>query len=470
MLACALLLGGVRPTRAAAAALVAGLACLPLFPVSVEDLLAAEASALVLAFEVVLIILGGVLLYQTIAAARADEPLAEWISALSSDRGRIVLLVGLGLTPFAESVTGFGVGIIIAIPLLLKLGFDAVTAAILGLLGLVAVPWGALAPGILVAARLTDLPVEALGVRTAAISLPVFLIVGLATLIVALGLRRAVGKAPELVAIAGVLWGGIWAANLLVGTALAGVLGSLVAIATVTAIIRLREGPLPTPGPDVRRAVAPYALLIGLLLGSRATLAAATEVGLRPDAGSLLDMILYIWVSPATWLLVTCALTPRLLDGVRLSGRNGPLLCAVSRWRPVALTTVAFLLLGGLMTASGMASAIAEGAVSTLGRAYLLAAPWIGGLGGYVTGSNTGANAMLATAQAQAADTLDVSTLNVVATQTAAASLLTMASAPRVALAQSLAGASSTARIYGMILIADAAVLAVGGALLLAWL
>src|SRR5690606_7364049 len=84
-----------------------------------------------------------------------------------------------------------------------------------------------------------------------------------------------------------------------------------------------------------------------------------------------------------------------------------------------------------------MASALAQGA-ARIGGAYVLLAPWIGGLGGFLTGTNTGANAMFAAAQAAAAVELGVPVLGMVAFQNAAASLLTMVSGPRVALARTL--------------------------------
>lgn len=89
------------------------------------------------------------------------------------------------------------------------------------------------------------------------------------------------------------------------------------------------------------------------------------------------------------------------------------------------------------MTASGMSSALAR-AAGQLGPGYLPLAPWIGGLGGFVTGSNTGANAMSAASQAAAAHTLGYDTLTLVALQNVSASLLTMASAGRIALVVSL--------------------------------
>lgn len=459
LLAAALLLARVRPTRAALAALACGLAVVPAFDPSLEELARAEGEALLIGLEVVLIVLGGVTLYELMADAGAHERLGSWAIALSVDPGRRVLLVVLGVTPFAESITGFGVGVIVAAPLLLKMGLSPPRAAAVGLLGLVAVPWGALAPGTLVGSRLSGVPFDELGILSAALSGPVLLIAGAAALLVATGPRAALSRAPELVLVAGGLWAGIWLANRTLGTPLAGALGACAGIAMCLLLVRARERrPLPLPDPETLRALSPYAVLVGLLLAGRLGVA-ALGIGDSGVAGVLL--------SPATAMLVTCGLVPALLGPLPRARRA--LRVALVRWRPVALTTLAFLALGALMTASGMAAALAA-AGAELGRAYLVLAPFLGGLGGFLTGSNAGANAMFAAPQADAARALGYPVDRLVAAQNVSASLLTMASAPRVALVLALMGPEARqAKVLRPVLAADVAALVALAAVLVIW-
>ena len=429
----ALLLARVPPLAAAAVALTAAvLVASTAFSVDPVALASAAAAVSGTAAEVTLIVAGGVLLNALLDAGGAQQALGRWLADSCRDPTLAVLLVVLGITPFAESVTGFGVGVVVAVPLLRSIGFASVPAAVLALLGLVTVPWGALGPGTLVAAELTGVAFSDLSSASAALSLPVFLLVGGAALTVATGragLRR--GLSP-LALVAGALWVGVLGSNLVLGTPVAGALGGLLSSA-VTLLLARRRAPLHRPGPAVRRALLPYAVLLGGLLSSRALLAAA--------GGGTVEDGHHSWPaavssSPAAWLLLTCALTPLLL------GRAGILAPALRgagrRAAPVAATTALFLLLGATMTASGMSTALASGA-GALGRPYLLLAPWVGGLGGLLTGSNVGANAMFAASQAAAAQALDVPLLPLLAVQNVSASLLTMASAPRVALAAGLA-------------------------------
>jgi lactate permease len=456
LVAALLLLARVSPVRAALAALACGLLVLPAFTVTPGELAAAEGRAMLTGLEVVLIILGGVLLFELMAVGGAHERLAEWAVRVSADPGRRVLAVCLGITPFAESVTGFGVGVIIAAPLLLRMGLAPRAAASVALLGLVAVPWGALAPGTLVGSRLTGVPFDALGVATAELSGPVFLIAGFTALVIGTGLPAAVRRLPDLGFVALALWAGIWLANRALGTPLAGAVGACAGFAAVLALVAAEER-RPPPSLDGRtaRALSPYALLVCLLLASRV----AAEVAPMPEP------VTAVVLSPATWLVATCAATPALLGG---AGRSGAAVrLAYRRWLPVAQTTLAFLALGALMTVSGMASALAEGG-APLGRAYLLLAPWIGGLGGFLTGSNAGANAMFAAPQAEVARALGYPLETLVAAQNVSASLLTMASAPRVALVLALMGpAVRMGDVLKPVLLADAAVLVALAAVLL---
>jgi lactate permease len=349
-----------------------------------------------------------------------------------------VLLVVLGLTPFAESVTGFGVGAVIAAPILLALGLRPPSAAVVALLGLCTVPWGALAPGTLVAAALTGLDPDALGVASAAASLPVFLVVGGAAVLISDGRRAGLRHTPDLVAVAVTLAAGILVANLAIGTPPAGAVGALLGTGVAAAVLRMRSGrPLPPAGP-VLRSAAPYLLL---LLGLIAGRAAAAILDPHPVAALL--------GSPATWLLLVSVVFTRAAQwpGVLRS------------WAPVAVVTTAFLVLGALLTATGQAAELGRGA-ATLGIAYPAIAPWLGGLSGYLTGSNAGANAMLAAAQAEAAAGLGLSVLSMVTVQNVSASLLTMASPARVAMAATVTAATDqTGSITARLLAIDAAAL-----------
>ncbi len=428
VVACVLLGFGVGAVRAALASVVcAALVAVFAFPVPAARAWSTAGSLGPITVEVLVILLGGVVLSEFLSESWVQRQLAGWVQQCCADSGRAVLLIVLGITPFAESVTGFGIGVVVAVPLLRHIGLPATKSAVLGLLGLVIVPWGALAPGTLIAAQLGGVGFDELGVRSAALSGPVFVLIGAAALIVACGWRRAVGYLPDLAVVAGALWAAVWGANLLLGTPLAGVIGGLTGVVTALGLSRLRDRVSLRVDAATWWALRPYALLVTGLLVSSVAVRAVGAHGVWELAAS-----------PATWLVLTCLATP-LLVGLRGPRLRAATRTAVGRWRPIAGATALFLILGGVLTATGMSAALAE-AASRLGPAYLLLVPAVGGLGGFIAGSNTGANAMFAASQAQAAHALGAATTQVLATQNVAASLLTMAAPPRVALAATLAG------------------------------
>ena len=381
------------------------------------------------ALEVLVIVLGGLWLNTTLAAAGVNDAVSDWLSTVGLSTERLVVLVVLGITPFAESITGFGVGAVIAIPVLLAAGLPPGKAAACGLLGFVAVPWGALGPGTLVAAQLAHVDFGELGVASAALSLPVFLVSGFAALVVVAGGRRALRRTADVVGMSLVLWPAIWAANVLLGTQIAGAVGSAVALAVYLAVATRVERLRLTMPARLRTCLAPYALLCALVCAGRFTQAVLLPQG----TPAVLSRTV---ASPALWLLVTCLATGLLLRRLSvppdLARRCLP--AATRKWTPVAVATAGFLLLGAVMTASGISATLAD-AGARLGAGYLPLIPAIGAVGGFLTGTNTGANAMFAASQALAGQALGANPTLVVALNNVAGSMATMASSPRVALA-----------------------------------
>ena len=426
-----LLAAKVRALYAALAALgTAAVLTATVFRTPLADLGEAQLHMLPTLVELAAILFGGILLSELMSRTGAQARLGDRLDGACRSRSRALLLIVFGVTPFAESLTGFGIGVVVAIPLLRQLGLAPARAAVVGLLGLVTVPWGSLAPGSLVSAELGRVDFQELGVVSALLSAPVFLICGAAALAVAHGPRRALAAGGELLLATGTLWLTVWAVNSYIGVPLAGVLGGLATIAVLLLVSRLQErGRARTAGraEPVGRALAPYAFLVLGLLAGRVLLSAA---GVEEGWWTVI-------AGPAGWLLLTAALTPRLL------GAEGDVLpdaarTATGRWWQVTLTTALFLVLGTLLTVTGMSREIAE-ACAALGPAYLMLAPWIGAVGGFLAGSNTGANAMFAASQSATAHALGYPALQLVGIQNVSAALASGGSVARVLLAAELA-------------------------------
>src|SRR3546814_9397726 len=90
------------------------------------------------------------------------------------------------------------------------------------------------------------------------------------------------------------------------------------------------------------------------------------------------------------------------------------------------------------MFAAGMTARLAEAVAGVAGSAYLLVLPLIGGLGGFLTASNAGSNAMFAQFQTAVGAQLGLPEPVIAAAQNAAGANTTLASPGRLVLAASV--------------------------------
>lgn len=405
--------------------------------------------------EVVLIVGGGLLLSEVLRQSGAQKALADWLLLRAGSGTGAVLLVVHGITPFAESVTGFGVGVTIGIPLLAHFGLPARKVALIGLLGLCAVPWGSMGPGTLVAATMADLSFKDLGQASAVVSVIPFVITGMAAAWLASEPGHR-GRAMLQGLLSGLLLtAAVALMNAVAGTAPAGALGALVVVGFH--LLRMRGPQLVQQAqplqPLGRRALAAYVLLLGGVLVAGVLLKVLDLPGLW-----------HALASPGLWLLLAAGyFTGGLPERESLQR-------VWRSWAQVAPVTALFIVLGVLMAVSGMAAQLAH-ALASSGPLYLLAAPFVGALGGFVTGSNTGANAMFAATQAEIARALNAPLLPFMAVHNVSASLLLMASPGKVEMAVQLVPEGKAQRrwVQQSVLAADLAAVALMGLLNLVW-
>lgn len=416
---------GARSLHAALLGIAAALfAILLAFPIPTGGIAEASIRWAPILLEVLLIVGGGLLLSEILREAGGQAALAQWIRGRAGHGVSAVLLVVHGITPFAESLTGFGIGVTIGIPLLAYFGLQARNVAVIGLLGLCAVPWGSMGPGTLIAATMSGLPFQTLGVASAVVSIIPFGATGIAAAWLASPAERR-GLAVLQGATSGIaLTISVAAANILFGTAPAGALGALVIIAAHLLYGARRQG-VPALEMVGRRALAAYGLLLG------GVLAAGTTAHLF----DLSESWRYL-ASPALWLFIAAAWFARGLP------QRQPMRRAWASWCQVAPVTGLFIVLGVLMAVSGMAAFLAQ-TLSGAGALYLAAAPFVGAMGGFVTGSNSGANAMFAATQAEIARSLGVDVLRFMAVHNVAAAFLLMASPGKIEMAVQLAPAEA---------------------------
>jgi lactate permease len=335
------------------------------------------------------------------------------------------LLVVLGAAPFFESVTGFGVAVVISAPILLSAGFVPLQAAALASWGQLAVPWGALGVGTLIGADLAGLTFEELSDASAWLSLPLFAVYGIATLALAGGrdgIKRRGFEALYISLAAGL---GVLASSFYLVPELAGAIGGLVAVG---AFLSPRAGRLRRLEVPVR-ALAPYGVLLALLVGANSVgPVRATLEGLGP-----------VFIGPGLWLLLS-AVFAALFLGLDSKATGSAVKRTGKQWLPVAGAIVAFILAGQVVAVCGAAELLAVGAAGAFGVAYPAVSPLVGALGGAMTGSNAGSNALFMPFQAEAASTSGGSALTLAALQNVSGSQSNLLAPQRVVLAATATG------------------------------
>ncbi|TBR26641.1 MAG: L-lactate permease, partial [Reyranella sp.] len=162
-------LAGLAATLAASATLVLQADG----PAAVALLFRREVPAgLWLSWHVIAIIVTGVFFHRATLARGGAGGGTLGADPLEASPRRLFAVCFL-LAPFAESVTGFGVGYIIALAALRRLGIGGIPALLLGLYSQSLVPWGALAIGTTVGATLAGLTPGELGLSSAVLQIPI---------------------------------------------------------------------------------------------------------------------------------------------------------------------------------------------------------------------------------------------------------------------------------------------------------
>lgn len=398
------------------------------FGAPASDLIAAWNDTFWTLMKVLAIIGGGVLLSGVMDRTGAQRKLANWLST-GGPTIAAALLMAHGVVPFLETVTGFGVSVLIGLPLLLSLGFAPYRAAILTLLGLMIGPWGSMGPGTLIAADVAGESLTDMGLVSGWMNLIPFVVSGIAVSVVAgngytterLSRRQKFAWAAMGAGSGIVLWAITMGANLLLGTPVAGAVATLVM--SVLWLLYIRRGKL-TPGPG--RSLVPYLILmVGTIAG---------QVVYRiVDLGALGEVL----ASPALWS-TTAALVSLTFLTMSAEHRRALPKATVEMWWNVAIPTALYVLLGVMIAGGGLADVIA-GSLAALGPVYLFIMPFVAGLSGYITASGTGANAMFGATQVAAAQGLGVSPLWAMGLQNSAAGWAIIAGPARIELAYRMA-------------------------------
>ncbi len=372
--------------------------------------------------RVLYVLFGGLLLYNVLSAGGAVREVSRFLGRLEPEKEALALGVVVGVAPFFESVTGFGVAVVISAPILLAAGFSPLRAAVLSSWGQCAVPWGALGVGTVIGANLSGMGFGELSDLSALLSLPLFPVYGVSAVALAGGWDGVRRRGIEAVFLGGLAGVGTVLTSVYLIPELSGALGGLAATAAFLAGRWRRLSGVPV------LALLPYAFLLALLV------LANGAAFLRES----LERLGPVFVGPGLPLLVSCAFAAVLL-GLESPDAGAALRGTFGQWLPTAGAVFTFVLAGEAVASSGAAALLASGTLA-FGSWYLAVAPVVGALGGALTGSNAASNALFMPLQVEAAQRLGLPENLTAATQNVSGSHASLLAPQRVVLATTATG------------------------------
>ena len=372
-------------------------------------------------WRVLFVLFGGLLLYNLLQAGGAVEEVSRFLGRLEPDPVALAAGVVIGVAPFFESVTGFGVAVVISAPILLAAGFSPLRAAVLASWGQCAVPWGALGVGTVIGADLAGMSFGGLSDASALLSVPLFPVYGVAAVALAGGRSGARRHGAEAVLLGLAAGAGTLATSLYLVPELSGAVGGLAATAVFFARRWRRAQEVPV------QALLPYAFLLVLLVGANA----AGDPGSVALVGPMLD-------GPGLPLIASSVFAALLL-GVGGRRLGGALRATGRQWLPTAGAVLTFVLAGAVVADGGAAGVLAEQA-RRFGGIYPAILPVLGAFGGALAGSNAASNALFMPLQVEAARGLGIPETLAAASQNVAGSHASLLAPQRIVLAATATG------------------------------
>ncbi|MEW6488810.1 MAG: L-lactate permease [Thermodesulfobacteriota bacterium] len=426
--------------------------CATVFDTSARVLLAASLDGVLTTLPLLLVILAGIALSVVCLAKGSLQRIVGWYEGRVAGEWHRTALLTLGLGNFME-----GAGVIaepVLAPMLRASGLSPAASAALSIVGYSGLMTLALA-GIIVTvlAAVTDLAPEALGIRIAVLSVLPTLLLSLSVPLFASG-GRDVWRKAGLFAAAGLTAGlTAWATVVWVGVPVSAMFGGLAVVALL--VLWGRRGL--AIDRDLLRDFAPFALIIaglsavnlhpGLRAATRETLAVTLavvpvhEVTLRP----FFDAYTYLFAA-LVLVLVLFSYGPgerRRLLGTSLS----------RAWRPLVAMGL-FGAMGQMVAFSGyapafaslddtrnLAAVLARGTYEYTGSFYPVFAPLLGWVGTFLSGYGVASIMLFGKFQVVAAGLLGISPESLAAALAIGASVGSVSSPFKIALATPLCGA-----------------------------
>lgn len=393
------------------------------------------------AFDIMVIIGGALFLYFVVETSGAIDKIKWSIIGMTTDRTMQVLVIAVGFAGFLHGIAGFGVPPAVTAPILMALGFNAMDACVLTLIGYSSyMVWGTWGVGPTTGATLTKIPIENLVPTIGVLEAPlwffepllmIWLILGMSTLKrywVPVVVQSLVGTTVMLILSIGfrtpefIGWmsgaAAMFTAWLFTRAGRYQGESGLRPIAGGSGAAALGAGYAGTMG--IWRAIFPYLLVIAVLFPIRVWQplnVAMNSVVINVPLGGLAGTWSWKPLTQVGVLLIMCSLAGGAVQGLSVGGFVTAFNKTLKPWIPSAIACFGFMVMSEVMNESAMMSTLAVGTAAVVGAiVYPFVAPFVGWLGCVITGSGVSTNILFAVFQQKMATQLNEDPILFVAT------------------------------------------------------
>ncbi len=410
----------------------------------------ANSKGMCVSLYVLLIIWSALFLYNLVDKAKAIQVIGNGITAITDDKGMLLLLMAWCFTSVLQGLAGFGVPVAVVAPILVAMGFSPMVAVSCCLIGHSwAISFGSMGSSYNSIQLVTGIPGEVIAPQMALLFSVAILATGMEVVYVCDGrdgIRRNLGpilSAWLVMSLA--MWGMTRIGVAQVATLIAAICGCLVIALWSRAKARggRQTAPAPLAGERTMRfstAAFPYYLVIfitllmqvepfnsalgGIAWGLDFPLM-STAFGYAEKAATAYSKI-RLFTHPAP-ILFFSALVGSVLY-IKKTGASPAIIgeaasATVKKCIPTSVGICTMVMMALVMGSSGMTIMIAQGAAATLGSLYPFASPFIGVLGTFITDSNTNSNVMFGLLQYETGQLIGVSGVLLAAAQSVGGSL-----------------------------------------------
>ena len=439
------------PKAGAVAWLIAAAVAFFFFGADVTLLGIGSAKGLSLSLFVLSIIWTSVLLYNVIDQLGGITIIGLMMTRLAREPLVLALLVGWAFSGFIQGVSGFGVPVAVAAPLLVFARFTPVKAAAIALVGHAwAVAFGSLGSSYYTIQLVTGLPGEEIGPRMALLFFLPIVASGFAVAHIQGGMAAVRRGMPLILTTGAVMGFSTWLMAVIGAPQIASIVAGLGGCAAVWLLSRLlalyrnAERPL-EPGqaiqsPGFHLAFFPYYLILLLSVLTQLPVIRELGTGLQwgldyPAVETALGFQVearedYARISllrhPAPLILFSL-IAVYLVQGFMGRWWSGTGMRAArltyQQCAPASVGIAMMLMMALAMTDTGMTALLGRAIAIGAGWSFPLFSPYIGVLGSFMTGSNTNSNVMFGALQLEAAAALRVDPVTVASVQAIGGSL-----------------------------------------------